>query len=74
MIQISILNFFGEKNNYQQFGNANLKFDITVRNPGDNFYDASNIRLINNAFAYSFKEAILSATGGSEGEYTNYLG
>ena len=62
---------FGEKNNYHQIGNAYLEFDIHIRqvvaapaNP--NFTDASAIRLVNNAFAYCFKEATLSTTGGME--------
>ena len=65
---------FGENNNYHQIGNAYLDFDIRVRNPAGNFSDASNIRLINDAFAYCFKEAILSTTGGTELEYSKYLG
>ena len=48
---------FGENNNYHQIGNSYLEFDITVRNTAGNFIDdGSNIRLINNAFAYCFKE------------------
>ena len=46
----------------------------SIRNPAGNFINASNIRLINNASADCFKEAILSITGGSALEYTTYLG
>ena len=42
---------FGENKNYQQIGNVYLEFDITVRNAAANFFDASVIRLVNNAFA-----------------------
>ena len=64
---------FGENNNYHQIGNAYLKFDITVRDTAGAFTDA-NIRLINNASAYCFKEARLSTTGGSDLEHKKYVG
>ena len=49
---------FGENNNYHQVGNSYLQYDITVRNGDDsNFVDADVIRLVNNAFAYTFKHA-----------------
>ena len=63
----------GENNNYHQTGNAYLDFDVTVRNPAGNFIDASNIGLIKSGFAYCFKEAFLSTTGGYELEYIKYL-
>ena len=66
---------FGENNNYHQIGNAYLQFDITVRrDPNANFTNADVIRLVNNAFAYTFKEATLSTTGGSEIEINKYVG
>ena len=66
---------WGENNNYHQNGNAYLQYDMTVRrNDNANFTDASVIRLINNAFAYCFKEATLALTGGSEIEQNKYVG
>ena len=35
---------------------------------------ASNIRLINNALAFCFKEAKLSTTGGSDLKHNKYVG
>ena len=46
----------GEKNNFHQTGNAYLEFDITVRNPAGNFDNISETRLIDNAFAYYFRD------------------
>ena len=70
---------FGENNNYHQIGNAYLEFDITIRkvvaipaNP--NFIDTDQIRLINNAFAYCFTQATLTATGGMDIEDIKYVG
>ena len=42
---------------YHHFGNAYLEVDITVQNPAANFDNNSEVRIINNAFAYCFKEA-----------------
>ena len=64
----------GENNNYLQIGISYLEFDITVRNTAGNFIDASNIRLVNIAFAYCFKEAILPTTGGSDLEHNEFIG
>ena len=65
---------FGENNNHHQISYAYLEFDLTVRNPSANFDDTSEIRSINNAFAYCFKEAFLSTTGGSDMEHNKYGG
>ena len=65
---------FGENNNYHQIGNSYLEFDITERNDGGNFTDASVIRLVNNAYAYCFREASISTTGGMEIEHNKYVG
>ena len=65
---------FGENNIYHQIGNAYLEFDITVRNTAGNFTNASVIRLVNNAFAYCFKEASLTTTGGMDIEVNKYVG
>ena len=44
-----------------------MQYDITVRNGDDsNFDDAAVIRLVNNAFAYTFKYASISTTSGGE--------
>ena len=49
---------FGENNNYQQIGIAYLEFNITVlKNDTTNFRIDDPIRLVNNGFAYCFKEA-----------------
>ena len=46
---------FGENNNYHQIGNAYLELNITVRkNDTTNFRNDDPIRLVNNAFAFSF--------------------
>ena len=66
---------FGENNNFHQIGNAYLEFDITVRREDNaNFTNNSRIRLINNAFAYCFKETRLSRTSGSDLEHNKYVG
>ena len=65
---------FGKNNNYNQIGNACLEFDITVRNTAGNFTNASVTRLVNNAFAFCFKEATLTTTGGMEIEHNKYVG
>ena len=65
---------FGENNNYHQVGNSYLEFTITLRNNGGNFADADEIRLVNNAFAYCFKNATISTTSGSEIEINKYPG
>ena len=65
---------FGENNNYYQFFNAYLEFDITVRDTAGVFTNASNITLLNNALAFCFKEASLFTTGKSDLEHINYVG
>ena len=65
---------FGENNKYHQIGTAYLEFDITVRNAAGNFIDASKVRLINNAFAYCFKEEKLATTGGADLEHIKNVG
>ena len=72
---------FGENNNYPQFGNSYLQFDITVRKADDNNFDVTNdaatnevIRLVNNAFAHCFKEGVIQTTGGMELENIKFLG
>ena len=60
---------FGEKNNYHQIGNAYLEFNITVRkNDTRNFNNDAPIRLVNNGFAFCFKEARLTTSIGGDNE------
>ena len=69
----------GEKNIYHQVGNAYTQYEMTmekdVANAADrNVADGDVIRLKNKAFAYCFKEARLSNTGGSDIEHNKYVG
>ena len=67
---------FGENNEYHQAGNSHLGFDVTVRKAdcnNFNFTTASATNEVNNAFAYSFEEAALSTTGGTEIEQVKFL-
>ena len=69
----------GEIINYHQVGNAYLQYEMkiekNVANAADRFrVDADAIGLVNNAFAYCFKEARLSTTSGSEIEHKKYCG
>ena len=66
---------FGENNNYHQIGNGYLEFNITVRKNDDtNFHFDDPVRLVNNRFAFCFKEARLSTTIGSEIEINKFCG
>ena len=66
---------FGENNNYHQIGNGYLEFNITVRkNDISNFHIEDPIRLVNNGFAFCFKEACLSTTIGSDIEHNKLCG
>ena len=66
---------FGENNNYQEIGNAYLEFNITVRRNDDtNCHYDDPVRLVNNGFAFCFKEARLSTTLGSDIEINNFCG
>ena len=66
---------FGENNNYHQIGNAYLEFKITVRkNDTTNFHNDDPIRLINNTFAFSFKEARLTTSIGGDIEINKFCG
>ena len=65
---------FGENNNYHQIGNGYLEFDITARNTAGNFTNMSVKSLVNNAFAYCFTQAALSATGGMDLKDIKYVG
>ena len=66
---------FGENNNYHQIGNAYLEFNITVRkNDTTNFHNDDPVRLVNNAFAFFFKEARLSTSVGGDIEINKFCG
>ena len=59
--------FFGENNNYHQIANAYLEFSITVqKNDDTNFHHENPVRLVNNGYAFYFKEARLGTTIGSD--------
>ena len=72
--------FIFEINNYHQVGFSYLGFDIRVRKANGNNFNITNdpatnevIRLVNNAFAYCFKEGTISTTGGMEIEQVKFL-
>ena len=66
---------FGENNNYHQIGNAYLELNITVRKNDDtNFHHEDPVRLVNNGFAFCFKEARLSTSIGSDIEINKFCG
>ena len=66
---------FGENNNYHQIGNAYSESSIRVRkNDTTNFYNDDPIRLVNNAFAFCFKEARLTTSIGSDMEINKFCG
>ena len=66
---------FGENNNYHQIGNAYLEYNITVRKNDDTkFHSDDPIRLVNNGFAFCFKEGRLSTTIGSDIEINKFCG
>ena len=66
---------FGENNNYHQIVNSYLEFNITVRkNDTTNFHIEDPIHLVNNGYAFCFKEARLSTNIGSDIEHNNFCG
>ena len=65
---------WGGCNNYHQNGNSYLEYDIPLRDPTAPFTNKAEIRLVNNAFAYCFKETVLWTTGGTELEHIKFLG
>ena len=66
---------FGENNNYHQIGNGYLEFNITVRKKDTtNFHIEDPVRLLNNRYAFCFKEARLSTNIGSDIEYNKFCG
>ena len=66
---------FAEDDIYHQIGNAYLEFNITVRkNDTTNFHNDDPIRLVNNGFAYCFKEARLTTSIGGDVEIIKICG
>ena len=66
---------FGENNNHHQIGNAYLEFNIAVRkNDATNFHNDDPICLVNNGYAFCFKEERLSTTIGSDIEINKFCG
>ena len=66
---------FGENNIYHQIGNAYSEFNITVpKNDTTNFRNDDPIRLVNNGFAYCFKEARLTTAIGGDIEINKFCG
>ena len=66
---------FVENNNYHQIGNGYLEFNITVRkNDTTYFHNDVPIRLVNNGFAFCFKEARLSTSLGSDLKINKFCG
>ena len=66
---------FGGNNNYHQIGNAYLEFNITVRQNDDtSFHHEDPVRLVNNGYAFCFKEARLGTTIGSDIEIKKFCG
>ena len=64
---------FGENIKYHQIGNAYLEFNITVRkNDTKNFQREDLIRLVNNGYAFCFKEGPLGTTIGNDIDITNF--
>ena len=66
---------FGENNNCHQIGKGFLEFNITVqKNDTTKFHIEDPIRLVNNGYAFCFKEARLSTTIGSDIEHNKFCG
>ena len=70
--------YFGENNNFIQVGNGYLEFDIKNRkDKNDNFSITApghdNIRLVNNAFAYTIHDACISNSSGVEMEQNKFV-
>ena len=64
---------FVENNIYHQMDNNFLEFNITVRKiDTTNFHPEDPFRLVNNGYAFCFKEARLSTTIGSDFEHKTF--
>ena len=65
----------GENNNYHQIGNAYLEFNNTLRKNDDTkFHHEDPFRLVNNGYAFCFKEGRLGTTVGKDIEINKYCG
>ena len=66
---------FGEDNNYHEKGNGYLEIHIRVRkNDSANFHNDGPIRLVNNGFAFCFKEARVCTTIGGDVGHNKFCG
>ena len=66
---------FDENNNYHQIGSAYLGFDKTVRESDTtNFHHDDPIHSVKNAYAFCFKQALISTTHGSDIEHNKFCG
>ena len=66
---------FGENNKYHQIGNAYLEYIITVRKNDDTtFHHEDPVRLVDNGFAFCFKEARLTNSQWSVIEINKFCG
>ena len=70
---------FGENNNCHQVGIAYLQYELTIEKDvavaaNRSRVNGDGIRLVNNAFAYCFKEARSITTEGSYIEHNKYCG
>ena len=65
---------FLESYNYHQFGNSYLEYDITICKADNTYINHEAIMMVNIAFAYIYHETRLSATGGSDLEYMEFVG
>ena len=75
----NIHSIIGEKDNYHQIGKACLQYEMKKEKDvaiaaNRVLVNGHAIRLINNAFAYGFKEARLSTTGSLNNEHCKYAG
>ena len=70
---------FGEKNKYQQTGNAHLQYELTIEKDvavaaNRVLVNGDAIRSVKNAFAYCFNKARLRTTRGSDIGHNKYVG
>ena len=69
----SIEFFFDENNNYHQICNGYIEFNITVlKHDTINFLNEDPIRLVNNGYAFCFKEARLDTNVGSDIQHNKF--
>ena len=71
--------YFGENHNFIQVGNGYLELDKRIRRDDGNRFTIvapgnDNIRLVNDAFAYTIHDARISTSAGVEIEENKYVG